>query len=99
MAVLTRMPGYIPIPVEAPSPLTLFRQKRDFGITAAIMTAITIAAAGATTSAIALSSTVQTAVTLNNLSATVAHALDVQTSLNSQVKGGLMIVNQRIDLV
>lgn len=46
-----------------------------------------------------MSHTVQTAVTLNNLSSNVAHALDVQTGLNAQLKGGLMVVNQRIDLV
>ncbi|XP_035297773.1 uncharacterized protein LOC113834740 isoform X1 [Cricetulus griseus] len=79
--------------------MTLLRPNRDFGITAAIAVAITAAAVGATVSAVALSGTVQTASALKNLSANVAHALDLQTSLNSQIKGGLMIVNQRIDLV
>ena len=79
--------------------MALLRPKRDFGITAAIVAAITTAAVGATVSAVALSSSIQTASTLNNLSANVAHALDLQTSLNAQVKGSLMIVNQRIDLV
>ena len=79
--------------------MALLRPKRDFGITAAIVVAITMAEVGATVSAVALSSSIQTASTLNNLSANVAHALDLQTSLNAQVKGSLMIVNQRIDLV
>ena len=43
--------------------------------------------------------TVQTVQTLNNLSALVAQALDAQTGLDSQLKGGLMVLNQRIDLV
>lgn len=61
--------------------------KRNFGITAAIMTAITVAVG-----VVALSSTVQTALALNNLSANVAHALDMQTSLNAQIKGLLISV-------
>ncbi|XP_069915329.1 endogenous retrovirus group K member 25 Env polyprotein-like [Oryctolagus cuniculus] len=68
-------------------------------VTAAIITAISVAAVGATTAAIALTGTVQTANTLNNLMASVAAALDTQTSLNVHIKGGLMIVNQRVDLV
>ncbi|KAL6081465.1 hypothetical protein STEG23_038407 [Scotinomys teguina] len=68
-------------------------------MTAAVITAISVAAIGAMTAAIAMSHTVQTAQTLNNLSATVSQALDVQTGINGQLKGGLMIVNQRIDLM
>lgn len=58
-----------------------------------------MAAVSATVAGIAMSTTVQTAATLNNLSATVSQALDAQTSLNAQLKGGLMVLNQRIDLV
>nr|XP_051691593.1 uncharacterized protein LOC127488070 [Oryctolagus cuniculus] len=94
-----RLPRYIPIPVEAPNSMALFRTRRDFGVTAAIITAISIAAVGATTDAIALTGTVQAANTLNNLTASVAAALDTQTSLNAHIKGGLMIVNQCVDLV
>ena len=63
--------------------MALLRPKRDFGITDAIVVAITMAEVGATVSAVALSSSIQTASTLNNLSANVAHALDLQTSLNA----------------
>ena len=87
------MPWSVPVLVEAPSSMALLRPKRDFGITAAIVAPITKAAVGATASAVALSSSIQTASTLNNLSANVAHALDLQKSLNTQGKGGLMIVN------
>lgn len=99
MAVVARMPRWIPVPVEAPNVMTLYRQKRDFGITAAIVTAISLSAVGATAAAIAMSHTIQTAHTLNNLSSSVARALDEQTAVNAQLKGGLMVVNQRIDLV
>ena len=40
LAVITRMPRFVPWPVQAPSEMTLFRPKRDFEITAAIVTAI-----------------------------------------------------------
>ena len=40
LAVVTRMPRFVPWPVQAPSVMTLFRPKRDFEITAAIVTAI-----------------------------------------------------------
>ena len=48
---------------------------------------------------VALSQGIQNAAALNNLSANVAQALNVQASINGQIKGGLMVVNQRIDLV
>ena len=41
----------------------------------------------------------QRAHALSNLSSSVAHAIDVQVSLYGQLKGGLMVINQRIDLV
>lgn len=98
-ALVADIPRWIPVPVQTQSTLTLFRQKRDFGITAAIILAITAAAAGATTAGIAMASTVQTAAKLNQLSSTVSKALDTQNSLNGTIKGGIMILNQRIDLV
>ncbi|XP_028711857.2 vomeronasal type-2 receptor 116-like [Peromyscus leucopus] len=79
--------------------MTLFRLKRDFGITTAVIIAISAAATAATVAGIAMTTTVQTAATLNNLSTKVAQALDSQTALDSHIKGGLMVVNQRIDLV
>ncbi|XP_055464764.1 uncharacterized protein LOC129678107 [Psammomys obesus] len=101
LATVARMPRFLPIPVRTSSSLALFRQKRDFGITAAIVAIIATAAVGAslTISALALNGQVATAHTLNNLSASVSEAIDIQASMNNQLKGGLMIVNQRIDLV
>jgi hypothetical protein len=40
LVVVTRMPRFVRWPVQAPSVMTLFRPKRDFEITAAIITAI-----------------------------------------------------------
>lgn len=101
LAIVTRMPRFVPMPVQSPSSLTLFRFKRDLGISAAIISIITAAAVAAslTVSSLALSGTVQTASVVNNLSASVSEALDYQFSANTQIQGGLSIVNQRIDLV
>ena len=58
LAVVTRMPRFVPWPVQAPSAMTLFRPKRDFGITVAIVTAIAISATAAMAAAISLIETV-----------------------------------------
>ena len=84
---------------HAPNAMMLFRPRRDFGITAAVIAVITVAAVRAIAAGIALSTSIQTASTLNNLSATVSKALDQQENINGQLKGGLMVANQRIDLV
>ena len=55
--------------------------------------------ASITASALALSTTVQTIQTINELSMTVTMALDKQATANSQIQGGLMLINQCIDLV
>ena len=94
------MPRWVPLPVDSPNAMTHFRHKRDFGITAAIVTSISLVAVGATTTAIAMNHTVQVAQTLNTLLANLAQALDVQKGISAQLKGWLIIVvNQRIDLV
>lgn len=71
IALVVCIPTYVPIPVEDDPEdfpiLHLLRQKRDFGITAAIITAITISAVAATTAAIAMTQQVQTANTINNI--------------------------------
>ena len=72
LAVVTRMPHFVPWPVQAPSAMTLFRPKRDFGITAAIVTAIAISATTAMAATISLTSVVQAAMAMNNLSVGVA---------------------------
>jgi hypothetical protein len=98
-AMVARIPRWIPVPVETPSTLSLFRQKRDFGITAAVIIAISASAATATAAGFAMAGTVQTGTKLNQLSVEVTDAINIQTSASAQLKGGLMILNQRLNLV
>ena len=46
-----------------------------------------------------MATTVQTGTALSQLSATVADAVNLHTSTSAQLKGGLMVANQRLDLV
>lgn len=81
------MPRFIPIPVDAPGTMNLFRGKRDFGTSAIIagIIATTAVAASVTASALALSNSVQTTQTINDLLATVSVARDRQASANTQI--------------
>ena len=97
--MVARIPRWVPVPVETPSTLSLFRQKRDFGITAAVIIAISASAATATAAGFAMAGTAQTGTKLNQLSVEVTDAINVQTSASAQLKGGLMILNQRLNLV
>ena len=97
--MVAQIPRWIPVPVETPSTLSLFRQKRDFGITAAVIIAISASAAAATAAGYAMARTVQAGTKLNQLSVDLTDAINVQTSASAQLKGGLMILNQRLDLV
>uniref|UniRef100_A0A8C8YLC1 Retroviral envelope protein GP41-like domain-containing protein n=1 Tax=Prolemur simus TaxID=1328070 RepID=A0A8C8YLC1_PROSS len=93
------MPRYIPWPVDAPNSLGLFRHRRDFGVTALVLAIAAASAAALSAASIAVVGSVQTAQALNNLSAAVATALDTQSSINSHLAGGIMLLNQRVDLV
>ena len=46
-----------------------------------------------------MAGTVQTGTKLNQLSVELTDAINVQTSASAQLKGGLMILNQRLNLV
>lgn len=46
-AMVTRMPRFVPVPVESPSSLQLFRVRRDFGLSAVIVGIVAAAAVGA----------------------------------------------------
>ena len=61
--------------------------------------AISASAAAATAAGFTMAGTVQTGTKLNQLSVEVTDAINVQTSASAQLKGGLMILNQRFDLV
>ena len=98
-----KLPTFVPIPVEAdPETFPIFnliRHKRDFGITAAIITAIVASAVAATTVAIAMTNQVQTAEAVNNIVEQTATALTTQEEFNAHLASGLLIANQKIDLV
>lgn len=96
-AMVARVPRWVPVPVETPSNLSLLRQKRDFSITAAIVVAISVSAVAATAAGLAMATTVQTGTALNQLSATVADGIDLHTYTSAQLKGRLMVFNQRLD--
>ncbi|XP_073071484.1 uncharacterized protein [Manis javanica] len=98
-ALVVRIPRWVPVPVDAPNTMTLFRERRDFGVTAAIVLLISATAVAATAAGIALDTSIKSATELNNLAASVASALDQQSTLDGKLKGGIMILNQRIDLV
>ena len=65
----------------------------------AVVKAIAISATVAMAAAISLTSVIQTAAAVNNLSTGVAESLDVQGNINSQLKAGILLLNQRVDLV
>ena len=60
---------------------------------------ISASAAAATAAGYAMANTVQAGTKLNQLSVDLADAINVQTSASTQLKGGLMILNQHLDLV
>lgn len=66
---MVKIPSFVPIPVEANPDsfpiLNLLRAKRDFGIMAAIISAIVLSAAAATTAAITMTNQIQMAETVN----------------------------------
>lgn len=100
---MVKIPSFVPIPVEANPDsfpiLNLLRAKRDFGITAAIISAIVLSAAAATTAEIAMTNQIQTAETVNQIVERTAVVLEIQEEFNTHLASGLLLANQRIDLV
>ena len=82
----------------SPPPYPCLDQKEIFGITAAVIIAISASAAAATAAGYAMVSAVQSGTKLNQLSADLADAITVQTSASTKLKGGLMTLNQCLDL-
>ncbi|XP_032187449.1 uncharacterized protein LOC116583488 [Mustela erminea] len=89
----------MPVLVNTGELPVLLRPRRDFGITAAIVAAIAASAAAATAAAIALTTSVQTAAALNNVTGQLAEALATQEQINGHLHAGILIVNQRVDLL
>ena len=71
LALVVHLPTFVPVPVEADPEkfpiMSLVRQKRDFGITATIVTAIVVSAASAVTAGIAMAYQVNTADTISQI--------------------------------
>ncbi|XP_063144267.1 CD99 molecule like 4 isoform X1 [Rattus norvegicus] len=101
--VMVKIPSFVPIPVEANPDsfpiLNLLRTRRDFGITAAIISAIVLSAAAATTATIAMTNQVQTAETINQIVERTAVALEIQEEFNTYLASGFLLANQWIDLI
>ncbi|XP_059255016.1 uncharacterized protein LOC132017239 [Mustela nigripes] len=96
------IPTHVPIPVSIPEdklPVMLSRKKRDFGITAAVVTLLAISTAAATAAAVSLAATIPTAEAVNTLAEGMAAALQTQTQINAHLQAGILIVNQRVDSV
>lgn len=89
----------MPVLVNTDELPVLLQPRRDFGITAAIMAAIAASADAATAAAIALTTSVQTAAALNNVTGQLAEALATQEQINGHLHVGILIVNQRVDLI
>jgi hypothetical protein len=63
-----------------------------------VIIAISANAAAVTPAGYSMVSTVQSGTKLNQLSADLSDAITVQTSASTKLKGGLMILNERLDL-
>ncbi|XP_058428295.1 uncharacterized protein LOC131423344 [Marmota monax] len=103
VAVVMKIPTFVPIPVTADPDkfpiVELLRVRRDFGITAAIVTAVAVSAAAAVTAGVAMASQVQTAATINQVVQQTSTILESQNSINQHILSGILAANQRIDLL
>lgn len=103
LALVVHLPTFVPVPIEADPEkfpiMSLVRQKRDFGITAAIVTAIVVSAASAVTAGIAMANQVNTADTINQIAEKTSEALLTLQRADSHIASGLMLVNQRVAIL
>jgi hypothetical protein len=98
---VVHLPTFVPVPVEADPEkfplMSLVRQKRDFGITAAIVTAIAVSIAA--TAGIAMANQVNTDDTISQKAEKMSEALLTLQRVDSHIASGLMLVNQRVDIL
>ncbi|KAG3258783.1 hypothetical protein H1C71_028470, partial [Ictidomys tridecemlineatus] len=100
--VVVRVPSYLPLPVSIDDdnlPVLLQRNKRDLGITAAIVAAVAASAVATATAAAALATAVLTADAVNKLAGTAATAMETQTMMNQHLHRGIVLLNQQVDLL
>lgn len=96
--LMVRIPALIPLEVEVPhvgQELILYRERRDFGITAAVIAASALSATAATVARITVSQSAATAETVNTLAARVTQALETQNTINSHIQLGMLNLNQQ----
>ncbi|XP_068921482.1 uncharacterized protein [Petaurus breviceps papuanus] len=99
LAVVLRLPRWVPWPLNITNSALQLRPKRDFGISAAIIATIAVAAAAAAAAAASLAYAVPAATAVANLSASVTMALTAQEGINGHLYTGMMLLNQRVDLI
>ncbi|KAL6031553.1 hypothetical protein STEG23_003186 [Scotinomys teguina] len=89
LAVIVKVPTFVPILVEADSKtfpiLTLLRERRDFGITAAIVAAIVLSAASAVTATVAMTNQIQTAQIVNTVVEQTSAVMETQHRINKHL--------------
>lgn len=92
-----------PVPVEADPEnfpiMSLVRQKRGFGITADIVTAIVVSAASAVSAGTAMAHQINTADTISLMAEKTSEALFTLQRVDSHIASGLMLVNQKVDIL
>ncbi|KAL6034817.1 hypothetical protein STEG23_015260, partial [Scotinomys teguina] len=93
LAVIVKVPTFVPIPVKVDPKtfpiMTLLRERRDFGITAAIIAAIVLSAAGAITAAVAMTNQIQTAQTINTVVEQTSAVMETQHRINKHLMSSL----------
>jgi hypothetical protein len=95
---VVHLPNFVPVPVEADPEkfpiMSLVRRKRDFGITAAIVTVIVGSTASAVTAGIVMANQVNTADTISQITEKTSEALLTLQRVDSHIASGLILVNQ-----
>lgn len=103
LVIVLKVPTFAPLPVEADPeqfPIAmLLCERRDFGITAAIVTAIVVSSAAAITAGVAMATQIQTAASFNEIATKTADVLDTQTKISKHMLSGIVAANQRIDFL
>jgi hypothetical protein len=103
LALVVHLPTFVSVPVEADQEkfpiMSLIPQKRGFGITAAIVTAIVVSAASAVTTGTAMANQINTADNISQIAEKTSEALLTLQRADSHITSGLMLVNQRVDIL
>ncbi|KAL6054647.1 hypothetical protein STEG23_035338 [Scotinomys teguina] len=103
LAVIVKVPTFVPILVKVDPKtfpiMTLLRERRDFGITAAIIAAIVLSNASAVMAAIAMTNQIQSAQTINTVVEQTSAVMEMQHRINKHLMSSIVAANQRMDLI